>query len=103
MKTPGDFSCQILKLEHELLISLQGNLDMYTTSILQENLWGHLDPDINKITIDCDWVQYVDSSFLQFLTRVASQVETVRVINASRTIRKIFKVTGLDEAFIVDD
>lgn len=100
MKAPENFSCQIITLDSELLVSLQGDLDMYTISILQEDIRDHLDPRIKKITIDCDWVQYVDSAFLQFLTIINKEVESVRIINASRTIRKIFKITGLDEMFM---
>jgi anti-anti-sigma factor len=75
---------------------------MYTVSNLQELIWSHLTPEIKGAVIDCDWVQYVDSTFLQLITRMASQLETVKVINASRTIRKIFDITGLS-SFLADD
>ncbi|MCL6472176.1 MAG: STAS domain-containing protein [Firmicutes bacterium] len=103
MKISENFNCQVIKLESELLISLQGNLDMYTTSILQETIWRYLEPSITKITIDCGWVQYVDSSFLQLLTRLSTLVDKVRIINASRTVRRIFTITSLDKTFIEDD
>jgi len=103
MKISENFNYNIAKLHGELLISLQGDLDMYTTSILQETIRDYLIPEIDKVTIDCDAVQYVDSSFLQFLTSISNQVVKVRVINASRTIRRILEITGLDKAFIGED
>ncbi len=102
MKAPENFSCQIIALDSELLVRLQGDLDMYTTSILQEDIWDNLYPNIKTITIDCDMVQFVDSAFLQLLTIINMEVESVRIINASRTIRKIFEITGLDDIFIRD-
>ncbi|MHB8841561.1 MAG: STAS domain-containing protein [Candidatus Aquicultor sp.] len=102
MKAPENFSCQIIALDSELLVSLQGDLDMYTTSILQEDIWDHLYSSIKIITIDCDRVRFVDSAFLQLLTIINMEVESVRIINASRTIRKIFEITGLDDIFIQD-
>ncbi|MBE0448623.1 MAG: STAS domain-containing protein [Actinobacteria bacterium] len=102
MRTSENFSCQIIKLDSELLVSLQGDLDMYAISNLQEIIWDHLTPEIKRVTIDCDWVQYVDSAFLQLVTRIANQLETVKLINASRTIRKIFEISGLSN-FLTED
>lgn len=103
MRISENFNCQVVKLDSELLVSIQGNLDMYTTSILQETIWRYLEPGIAKVTIDCDWVQYVDSSFLQLLTRLSTLVDKVRIINASRTVRRIFTITSLDKTFIEED
>jgi len=103
MKISENFNYNIAKLRGELLISIQGDLDMYTTSILQETVGEYLVPEIVKVTIDCDAVQYVDSSFLQFLTSISGYVEKVRITNASRTIRRIFEIAGLDKVFIDED
>ncbi|HEY3375317.1 MAG TPA: STAS domain-containing protein [Candidatus Aquicultor sp.] len=102
MKTYEDFSCQVIRLGAELLVSIQGDLDAYTVPLLQDNLWKHMTPQVEILTIDCAWVQYVDSAFLQFLTRMSTQVKSIHIINASRTIRKIFLITGLDDMFIYD-
>jgi len=75
---------------------------MYTVSNLQEFVWRHLTPEIKEITIDCDCVQYVDSSFLQFITGIVNQIKSLKIINASRTIRKIFDITGLNH-FLAED
>lgn len=93
-----NFSCQIIRHGSEILISLQGDLDAYTVDQLQSVLENYLSSgDITIAIIDCDWVQYVDSAFLQFLTRLYSQIDSVKVINASKTIRKIFDITGLNK------
>lgn len=102
MKVPEDFKCQIVKLGSELLIYLKGDLDMHTTTILQETIHEYSLSIICLITIDCDKVLYVDSAFLQFLTNLSRQVRTVRVVNASRTIKKIFELTGLDQVYLAD-
>lgn len=102
MRTSENFSSQIIKLDSELLISLHGDLDIYSIGELQQQVWDMLAPDISKVTFDCDWVQYVDSSFLQFLARIASQVDTVQVVNASRTVRKSLQMTGLDHLLKLD-
>lgn len=102
MGVPEDFKCQIIKLGSELLIYLKGDLDMHTTSILQETIHDYVISEICLITIDCDKVLYVDSAFLQFLTNLSRQVKTIRVINASRTIKKIFELTGLDQVYMTD-
>lgn len=102
MNTAENFSSQIIKLDSELLISLHGNLDTYSVCELQQQIWDRLTHDIAKVTFDCDWVQYVDSTFMQLLASIAIQVETVQVINASRTIRKSLEMTGLDYLLRLD-
>ncbi|HCG98470.1 MAG TPA: hypothetical protein DE036_01265 [Actinobacteria bacterium] len=102
VQTSDNFSCQVIRLDSELLVSLHGDLDMYSISEVQKQIWGWLEPEITKVTFDCDWVQYVDSAFLQFLSRIAGQVETVQIINASRTVRKSLEMTGLNRLLKLD-
>lgn len=103
MRTSENFNYQTVVRGKELLVTIQGDLDMYTVSLLQEVLSANLRPDISIVTLDCDKVKYVDSAFLQFVTRTSSLGFNVRIKNASRTIRKIFAITGLDKYFIYDD
>ena len=102
MQTSDNFSCQVIRLDSELLVSLHGDLDTYSISEVQKQIWDRLEPEITKVTFDCDWVQYVDSAFLQFLSRIAGQVETVQIINASRTVRKSLEMTGLNRLLKLD-
>ena len=100
MPMQESFDCQTIIRDDELLISLCGDLDAYSVPLLQQAIDLKLVPTVRVVTLDCDAVKYVDSAFIQLLMRLNSQVKEVRIVNASRTIRKIFVITGLDSIFL---
>ncbi len=84
-------------------VTLSGDLDIYATSAFKEELSKLLDKENKDIVIDCENLNYIDSTGLGALISVYQNVSEnghgIRLKNTKPNIKKIFEITRLDEIF----
>ncbi|MCL5291758.1 MAG: STAS domain-containing protein [Actinobacteria bacterium] len=94
------FSFRIRASKGHLIITTAGDLDIYSVEQLDKTLDDWLVAPYKAITIDCEKVDFVDSSFLRYLVALKKRSDNVRVINASRTVLRILQISGFDKIFV---
>lgn len=84
-----------------------GEVDIYTSPKMKEVLIDSLKEKDVDILIDCEEVDYVDSTGLGVLIGVLKRVREsgndIIIINLKQNIRKLFDITGLDKVFIIKE
>ena len=90
---PGADSC---------LVSLEGELDLESASTLELELRRLLDAGLASIAVDLEGLEFVDSTGLQSLVRIAREAadrdEIVSFTRPHGAVAKLFRLTGLSEA-----
>lgn len=85
------------------VISLEGEVDVYTAPQLKQQIISLLDEDITHITVDLAAVEYLDSTALGVLIgglkRLRERDGTLNLVIPNPRIRRIFEITGLDKIF----
>jgi anti-sigma B factor antagonist len=84
-------------------IALTGEVDVYTSPRLREELSGAVEAGCLHIIVAMDGVDFIDSSGLGVLVsalrRVKEQGGTLRLVCTKEAILKILRITGLDKVF----
>ncbi len=84
-------------------IALDGEVDVYTSPRLRQELTQVVDSGCLNITIDLENLGFIDSSGLGVLVstlrRVKERGGTLRLVCTKDSILKIFRITGLDKVF----
>lgn len=87
------------------LISVQGEIDVYTSSALKDAIIGAIDQGCINLIVDIDAVGFIDSSGLGVLVsglrRVKENSGSMRIVCTKENVLKIFRITGLDRVFPV--
>lgn len=85
------------------VLSVKGEVDVYTSSVLKEHLVGAIDSGCNDLVVELEEVGFIDSSGLGVLVgalrRVREQGGSLRLVCTKETILKTFHITGLDKVF----
>ena len=93
------------KMEHAQEVVLRGEIDIYTAAQFKENLYRLVDNSVKDIVIDCDGLDYIDSTglgiFVGALKKARLTDRNIRIENLRDNIRKLFNITGLDKLFII--
>ena len=93
------------KMEHAQKVVLRGEIDIYTAAQFKENLYRLVDNSVKDIVIDCDGLDYIDSTglgiFVGALKKARLTDRNIRIENLRDNIRKLFNITGLDKLFII--
>jgi anti-sigma B factor antagonist len=89
-------------------IVIRGEIDVATSPRLRSTLTTLLAQGTTKIDIDFSGVSFVDSSGLGVLVGALKRIQgidggSLRIVGATEFVRKIFEITGLDGALLVDD
>jgi anti-sigma B factor antagonist len=86
-------------------ISLVGEVDVYTSPRLKEEIIDIVDAGCVNLIIDLEAVSFIDSSGLGVLVsglrRMKEHGGTLRLVCTKDSILKIFRITGLDKVFPV--
>ena len=99
-----------LKLDKSLhqgvdVISISGEVDLYTASALKEMTYEVLDTGVSNIILDMTGLDFMDSSGLGVLVgtlkRVRSAGGSLWLICDRDNLLKIFRLTGLDKVFTI--
>jgi anti-sigma B factor antagonist len=84
-------------------VALAGEIDVYTSPRLKQELLDLIDGGCVDIVIDLDALSFIDSSGLGVLVsglrRAKEHGGTLRLICTNESILKIFRITGLDKVF----
>jgi anti-sigma B factor antagonist len=85
------------------LITIQGQLDVYTAPQLRQTLADLLNRDVSTVILDVSPVEYVDSTALGVLIgavrRVSERSGSLKLVCNNERIRRIFQITGLAKIF----
>ncbi|KAF0208886.1 MAG: STAS domain-containing protein [Actinomycetota bacterium] len=86
-------------------ISVQGEIDVYTSAALKDAIIGAIEQGCINLIVDIDAVGFIDSSGLGVLVsglrRVKENSGSMRVVCTKQNVLKIFRITGLDRVFPV--
>jgi anti-sigma B factor antagonist len=87
------------------VVSVAGEIDVYTAPILREALDKQIALGHGNLIVDLDDVTFMDSTGLGVLVgrlkRVRGQSGSLRLVCTQERVLKVFKITGLDKVFAV--
>ena len=87
------------------VVTLIGEVDVYTAPALRARLLEATDSDCGAIIVDMSGVDFIDSSglgvLLGTLKRVREQDSTLTIVSDREIVLKVFHVTGLDRVFSI--
>lgn len=99
-----NIDCLLEKDKNLLKVDLIGDLDIYTSKDLKNDVMNHFKISACDIEIDATNLDYIDSTGLGVLMGIYKEVEKenkkIYIINTKPNIRKIFEITELDSLFI---
>jgi anti-sigma B factor antagonist len=85
------------------IVTLQGEVDIYTAPALRERLIEASETDCSTVVVDMTEVDFIDSSGLGVLVSALKRVREndgqMRIVTAKEPILRIFRITGLDRVF----
>lgn len=91
--------------ENTAILTIQGEVDVYTAPRLREEIHRRLDAGDNKIVVDLTDVAYMDSTGLGVLIGALKRARESRgeliVASPNARISRILDVTGLNRIFNV--
>ena len=81
------------------VIAIKGEVDLSNAVALQAEIDEVLEADVKRVVLDLSSLTFIDSSGIAVLVRLHNRVGSVQVRNPTAAIRRIIKVTGLQEVF----
>ncbi|HBR04024.1 MAG TPA: anti-sigma factor antagonist [Ruminiclostridium sp.] len=89
------------------VIHLKGEIDIYSASDFKERLYNSIGEGGQDVILDCSDLSYIDSMGLGILVgalkRIKQQNHDIVIKNPKSTVRKLFRITGLDKVFIMEE
>jgi anti-sigma B factor antagonist len=89
------------------VVEVQGEVDIYTSSVLRERLIELIDGGARRVVVDLSRVDFLDSSGLGVLVGGLKRLRTVEgelaLVVVGDKLLKIFKITALDRVFTLYD
>lgn len=89
------------------VIEVGGEVDVYTAPKLRESIVSAVDDGHNRLIIDVEQVDFLDSTGLGVLVgslkRVRAEGGSLDIVCTHERILKIFDITGLDKVFGLHD
>ncbi len=97
----------VVERDGSLTLRVEGDLDLATAPLLDEEIERAAASDAAMIVVDLDQVGFIDSSGLYVLVRHVSRSRQdgrrVRLTKGSEQTQQLFKITGvLDHLLFVD-
>jgi anti-sigma B factor antagonist len=85
------------------VITIEGELDLYTAPRLKETLLSTLEDGVLKIVVDMAGVHFIDSSALGVLIggvkRLKPKGGKIVLVSVDENVNWIFQITGLNSVF----
>jgi anti-sigma B factor antagonist len=98
-----DLEVEATRGEQGSVIGLRGEIDVYTAPLLRQKIVDVVDEGAVNLVIDMSSVDFLDSTGLgvlvQGLRRVKMRGGSLSLVITQDKIRKIFDITGLNQAF----
>jgi anti-sigma B factor antagonist len=87
------------------VISVAGEVDLYTAPELKRELVAVIDEGVRRVVVDLSQATFIDSTTLGVLLSGVKRLRPVggelAVVCTDRNIRKIFEITLLDRVFTI--
>jgi anti-sigma B factor antagonist len=95
-------------LDNRLILHLEGNLDMLNAGIFKERMMQAIQEDHEKIIINLEKVNFVDSSGFGLLILANDKFNkkcgsNLYITNVSKSIQQIFKISKIGEVMHIFD
>ena len=105
MVTP--FGVEVTGAPAAPVVVVRGEIDVATSPQLRNNLNALVARGARDITLEFAGVSFVDSSGLGVLVgaykRLREEADgSIRIVGAQPSVRKVFEITGLEAALLVD-
>jgi len=88
-------------------ISVAGEIDLFAAPDFKKRLYEAIGEGDSDVVLNCTDLTYIDSTglgiLLGALKRVRQNNHNVYIRNLKDSIRKLFRITGLDKAFILEE
>jgi anti-sigma B factor antagonist len=85
------------------VIALSGEIDMYTSPALREEMMGLINKRVTPLLVDLNGVSYIDSSgiatFVEGLKRMMSYGGRLKLIGLLEGVKEIFNFSKLERVF----
>ncbi len=102
----GELHFMESKLDKYILVSISGEVDIYTSQGLKDKLFGIIENNKADIKLDLSELNYIDSTGLGIFVgalKIAKQYDKKILITGLKdNIKKLFVITGLDKVFILE-
>ncbi len=89
-----------------MTVKVEGDIDVNSVRQLKKGLEEHFDGSHPNIVIDCENLNYIDSTGLGALVSALKKAKehggAVRITELKPYLHKIFEVTGLDRIFEIE-
>ena len=83
------------------VVTVQGELDIYTCPQLRKTLTDIIDKGTRKFILNLDKVNYIDSTGLGTIAHSARSIENesgnIFIICSKHQVKKIFEISGLEK------
>ncbi len=83
-------------------VTITGELDIASVDKVAEGIEPYLGDPTERVVFDLGNLEFMDSSGIALLVRVANRVGTVQVSEASPIVRRVLEATGLVGTFGMD-
>ncbi|TMW70182.1 STAS domain-containing protein [Alteribacter natronophilus] len=91
---------------NENLVSLSGEIDVYTVPKLKEELLPLTEEQNKNIIVDLSGVHYIDSTglgvFIGALKSADQSGSHLKITGVNSRVRRLFTITGLDEVIDIE-
>lgn len=98
-----DLDVETGERDGETVVSLRGEIDVYTAPRLRQTLIDLIEKGATRIVVDMAAVDFLDSTGLGVLVgglkRVKAKEGTLKLVVSQEKILKIFDITGLTKVF----
>lgn len=85
------------------IITVAGELDLYTAPRLKEQLLSIMEDGVLKIVVDMTGIHFIDSSALGVLIGAVKRLKpkggTLVLVSVDENVNWIFQITGLNSVF----
>jgi len=89
------------------MIVISGEIDLFAAPDFKTRLYESVGNGEVDVILDCAQLDYIDSTgpgiLLGVLKKVRQNSHQVTIRNLKENVRKLFRITGLDKAFIVEE
>jgi anti-sigma B factor antagonist len=105
--TPEDFAISVEPIDQGGVVSVQGEVDVYTSPAFREHLYRLIDDGATRVIVDFAGMDFIDSSGLGVLVgalkRIREQSGEIELRGLKPSAKKIFDITGLTQVFSITD
>ncbi|HEV3228069.1 MAG TPA: STAS domain-containing protein [Solirubrobacteraceae bacterium] len=102
---PTDFKLSDQASDQRHVVSVAGEIDLFTAPELKQRLVSLIDSGQRHIVIDLSETTFLDSTGLGVLIgavkRLRGQDGELVIVNRDESIAKTFEITGLDQIFTI--